>query len=161
MTGDRHLLPDSLVEIKKTGKTTGEVVWEWHLWDHLVQDFDKDKPNFGKIAEHPELVDINFGQDVLGAFAGKKDGLDKLKGIGYVGNAPAKGGKGASADWTHCNGVSYNADLDQVIVSVHAFSEFWIIDHSTTTSDAAGHKGGKRGKGGDLLYRWGNPRAYA
>jgi hypothetical protein len=41
MTGDKHLLPDSLVEIKPTGKTTGKVVWEWHLWDHLVQDFDK------------------------------------------------------------------------------------------------------------------------
>ena len=46
------------------------------------------------------------------------------------------------------------------MVSVHAFSEFWIIDHSTTTAEAAGHKGGRSGKGGDLLYRWGNPRAY-
>ena len=38
-----HLLPDSLIEIKPTGKTTGDVVWEWHLWDHLVQEHDKDK----------------------------------------------------------------------------------------------------------------------
>jgi hypothetical protein len=43
---------------------------------------------------------------------------------------------------------------------VHAFSEFWIIDHSTTTAEAAGHTGGRSGKGGDLMYRWGNPRAY-
>ena len=50
MTGDKHFLPDSLVEIKPTGKTTGEVVWEWHLWDHLVQDFDKTKMNFGNVA---------------------------------------------------------------------------------------------------------------
>jgi hypothetical protein len=64
-----HLLPDSLIEIKPTGKTTGEVVWEWRLWDHLVQDFDKDKANFGKVAEHPELMDINFGQNVVGQFA--------------------------------------------------------------------------------------------
>jgi hypothetical protein len=156
-----HLLPDSLIEIKPTAKTTGDVVWEWHLWDHLIQDFDKDKANYGKVAEHPELVDINFGQDVVGQFAAKKDGLNKLKGIGYVGNAPAKGKGGANADWTHVNGVAYNPDLDQVVISVHAFSEFWIIDHSTSTAEAAGHTGGRSGKGGDLLYRWGNPRAYA
>src|SRR5262249_11272585 len=62
--------------------------------------------------------------------------------------------------YTHCNGVAYNADLDQIAVSVWRFSEFWIIDHSTTTAEAAGHQGGRSGKGGDLLYRWGNPRAY-
>src|SRR5438874_2056903 len=60
MVGDSHLLPDSLIEIKPTGKTTGQVVWEWHLWDHLVQDFDQTKANYGKVAEHPELVNINY-----------------------------------------------------------------------------------------------------
>ncbi len=63
-------------------------------------------------------------------------------------------------DYTHFNGVAYNPDLDQIAVSVWAFSEFWIIDHGTTTAQATGHTGGRRGRGGDLLYRWGNPRAY-
>ena len=58
------------------------------------------------------------------------------------------------------NSVDYNAALDQIVVSVHEFSEIWIIDHSTTTAEAAGHTGGRSGKGGDLLYRWGNPRVY-
>src|SRR6187402_243445 len=33
--------PDSLIEIRPNGKTGGDIVWEWHLWDHLIQDHDK------------------------------------------------------------------------------------------------------------------------
>jgi hypothetical protein len=125
--------PDSLVEIKPTGKTTGEVVWQWHLWDHLIQDHDKARANFGDVAAHPELVDLNF---------------------------TVVPDRRANADWTHFNAVAYNAKLDQVIVSLRNFSEIWILDHSTTTAEAATHRGGKYGNGGDLLYRWGNPTAY-
>jgi hypothetical protein len=154
-----RLLSDSLIEIKPSGKTAGTIVWEWHLWDHLVQDYDKQKANYAKVGEHPELVDINFGEDVTGAYAAKRGGADKLRSIGYIASNAKKTG-GPNADWTHFNGIDYNADLDQVLISVHNFSEFWVIDHSTTTAQAASHKGGKAGKGGDLLYRWGNPRAY-
>ena len=150
MIGDKHFLPDSLIEIKPTGKTTGEVVWEWHLWDHLIQDFDKTKANFGNVGEHQELVNINFGEDEIPA--ADKDSKDKPTATPKLFRA--------NPDYTHFNGVSYNPDLDQISVSVHAFSEFWIIDHSTTTAEAAGHSGGRSGKGGDLLFRWGNPRAY-
>jgi Spy/CpxP family protein refolding chaperone len=161
MTGDSHLLPDSLIEVKPTGPTTGAVVWEWHLWDHLVQDFDKSKANYGNVAEHPELVNINYGEDALAPVAATKAGADKLKSIGYVGANTASGRPPRiNPDWTHFNCVAYNPDLDQIVVSVHSFSEFWIVDHSTTTAEAASHSGGRSGKGGDLLYRWGNPRAY-
>jgi hypothetical protein len=159
MTGDSHLIPDSVVEIKPTGKTTGQVVWEWHLWDHLIQDFDKTKANYGKVAEHPELVNINYGEDELTPNPTPKDGPDKSKSKAGANPTPSRQTR-VNPDWTHFNGVAYNAELDQLAVSVHAFSEFWIIDHSTTTAEAAGHTGGKSGKGGDLLYRWGNPRAY-
>ena len=29
-------------------------MWSWHAWDHLVQDFDADAPNFGNPWDHPE-----------------------------------------------------------------------------------------------------------
>lgn len=161
MTPDNHLLPDSILEVKPTGKTSGEIVWEWHLWDHLVQDFDKTKANYGSVVEHPELVNVNYGEDALAPAKTTKEQQEKLKSIGYVGaNTPTGKPPRQNPDWTHCNAVAYNPQFDQIIVSVHGFSEFWIIDHSTTPKEAAGHTGGRYGKGGDLLYRFGNPLAY-
>jgi hypothetical protein len=122
-----------LIEIKPNGKTGGDIVWQWHVWDHLIQDHDKEKANFGDVAAHPERVDINYN-----VVAGRR----------------------ANADWTHFNAVAYNADLDQIAVSLRTFGEIWIIDHSTSTAQASGKTGGRSGKGGDLMYRWGNPRVY-
>jgi len=128
------LWPDKIVEIEPTGTSGGNVVWEWHVWDHMVQDYDSTKANYGVIADHPELIDINYGGTGLGP--------------------------GGGSDWNHLNAVSYNPTLDQIALSSRHFSEIWIIDHSTTTAEAASHSGGNSGKGGDLLYRWGNPRVY-
>jgi len=58
-----------------------------------------------------------------------------------------------SADWLHINSVDYNEALDQIMMSVHNTNEIWIINHNTSTSEAAGSQG-------DLLYRWGNPEAF-
>ena len=156
-----HLLADCLLEIQPTGPTTGKIVWEWHAWDHLIQEFDPKMANHGNPAAHPERIDVNFGENTLAAIVARPEELKKLQAIGYVGGPTGKkGGCPFQADWTHINAVAYNAELDQIMLSVHEFSELWIIDHSTTTAEAASHKGGKSGKGGDLLYRWGNPRAY-
>ena len=64
------------------------------------------------------------------------------------------------SDMMHTNAVDYNAELDQIALSSYHYSEVYIIDHSTSTKEAAGHSGGRWGKGGDLLYRWGNPKNY-
>lgn len=60
-------------------------------------------------------------------------------------------------DWTHANAIAYDAALDQLVLSVHNLNEIWILDHGTTTAEAAAHTGGARGHGGDLLWRWGDP----
>jgi hypothetical protein len=157
--GDSYLLADCILEVQPTGEKAGKVVWEWHPWDHLIQAFDDKKPHFGDVGAHPELIDLNFGEATIAAMIAKPEELEKLRGIGYVGGAGRKGQR-PQPDWLHVNSVAYNAELDQIMVSVFEFSEVWVIDHSTTTAEAAGHEGGRSGKGGDLLYRWGNPRAY-
>lgn len=173
-----EFLPDCILEVQPTGKTTGKIVWEWHAWDHLIQEIDEDKPNYGEVSDHPELIDINFGTNVMADMLKDPAQLAKLRSLGYIGGAapgpkdradgrgPGRGGPGPgrgpgmSPDWMHTNSVAYNPELDQIMLSIHEFSEVWIIDHSTTTAEAASHGGGRYGKGGDLLYRWGNPRAY-
>jgi hypothetical protein len=182
LAGKTDMLVDALIEVKPAGLTGGHIVWEWHLWDHLTQDHDRSKANYGDVAAHPELVDANYSRRPGGFFGffqpratpkkdepkqkakddkkAKDDNLDRLRGIGYVGAGGGKKFAGFFPDWTHVNAVSYNARLDQIMLSSRTFSEVWIIDHSTTKAEAASHKGGKHGKGGDLLYRWGNPRAY-
>ena len=128
---------DYLLEARPTGAVGAEVVWEWSTWDHLIQAYDPTKPNYGAIAEHPERIDLNF---LLQTISERRQ---------Y-----------ALQDWLHTNSIDYNPELDQIVLSPRNFSELWIIDRSTTTQEARGHTGGNSGMGGDLLYRWGNPRAY-
>lgn len=124
--------PDHIIEVQPDLVGGGAtIVWEWHVWDHLVQDFDPGQDNyFGPtgVADNPGKIDINFRSNPL------------------AGGSPVE-------DWTHANGIDYNAELGQIVLSVREFSEFWVIDHNTTTEQAAG-------PAGDLLYRWGNPQAY-
>ena len=151
---------DWIAEIEPIRPDGGKVVWEWHAWDHLIQDRDPEKGNYGAPAEHPERIDIHADH-----FRNRPDDaelsgeLEKLRKLGYAGGPPDDV-RGLEADWMHVNSVDYNPYLDQIVLSVHAFSEVWVIDHSTTTEEARGSTGGKWGRGGDLLYRWGNPQAY-
>ena len=116
-----QLWSDHIVEIAPDGAGGGKVVWKWCFWDHLVQEHDESKPNFGKPSEHPGRLDINA--------------------------CPG------DTDWIHVNSISYNAELDQILLSSPNFSEIFIIDHSLSTEEAATAKG-------DMVYRWGNSANY-
>ena len=99
------------------------IVWKWSVWDHLIQDFDKQAQNFGSVKNNLQRIDINY---------------DSQEG---------------HPDWLHINSIDYNPVLDQILLSVPHFDEFWIINHDLSIEDARGTKG-------DILYRWGNPITY-
>lgn len=132
LVDDDGLWLDSIVEMEVIGSGEFNIVWEWFVSDHIVQDFDAEKENFGSVSENPQLININYSD----------------------------GSAFTTIDLMHSNSLFYIEEFDQIILSVFNFSEFWIIDHSTTTEEAAGHTGGRYGRGGDLLYRWGNPSTY-
>ena len=128
----------AIFEIAPDGSGGGQVVWEWHLWDHLIQDVDPQKNNYGIVADHPELFNINNGN------------------VGSPGTGPG----GANADWMHFNAIDYHEQWNQISLSSRSQHEIFVIEHCPTTEEAAGHTGGNYGKGGDFLYRWGNPQNY-
>ncbi|WP_055435767.1 aryl-sulfate sulfotransferase [Lacinutrix algicola] len=128
---ENKLYNEQILELQPIDNTEANIVWEWNIKDHLVQDFDFNKDNFGSVKNSPQLLDINF----------------------------LNNGNG-EANWLHFNSIQYNESLDQIIMSSRHLSEIYIIDHSTTTAEAATHSGGIYAKGGDFLYRWGNPKAY-
>jgi len=121
---------ESIIEVQPNGPTGANIVWEWKIKDHIIQDFDATKSNYGVVADHPELWNIN--------------------------NPNGTG----SDDRMHFNGTDYNVAKDQIVISCFSCSEIFIIDHSTTTAEAAGIVGGNSGKGGSFLYRYGNPQNY-
>ena len=121
-----------ILELMPVGPSQASVVWKWTASDHLIQDFDSTKANYGIVADHPELLNVNYRPQGLGNYD----------------------------DWLHFNSIDYNAALDQILVSGHTFCEIYIIDHSTSSAQGQGHIGGAAGAGGDFLYRWVNPHAY-
>jgi hypothetical protein len=120
---DNAIYPESIIEIDPT---TDEIVWEWHSKDHLIQNFDDTKLNFGSVEENPQLINLNYVE-------------------------------ATSGNIMHANGISYDDANDLIYLSVNYYSEVWVIDHSTNTNEAISHSGGNFGRGGDLVYRFGNP----
>jgi len=125
---DNDLEIDKIIEIEPIGNNEANIIWEWHFYNHLIQDSDADSPEYGDISQNPQLLDINITTNY--------------------------------SDYTHINCIDFNPELNQIIMSSRSLNEIYIIDHSTTTSEAIGHSGGIYNMGGDILYRWGNPLNY-
>lgn len=132
-----YILVERILEIEPVGTSNYNIVWEWSVMDHLVQ---QDYPSAGNYISNgalnnPQLFHFNYFKNTLPSTL-------------------------TISDWMHVSGFDHNPTLDQIVFSHHGANELIIIDHSTTTAEAAGHIGGNSGKGGDILYRWGNPRTY-
>jgi len=169
--GAPGLWPDVLLQIRPSGTAGGMVVWEWRARDHLVQDVDPALPNYGVPADHPGRIDVNF--DLRSAPPSVDDAelaaerQRQMAALGYGGDdtpvaarprrAHARMDRERTGDWLHTNAVAYDAAHDLIALSSPELCEVFVIDHSTTTAEAASSSGGRRGKGGALLWRWGNP----
>ncbi|MFC1891985.1 aryl-sulfate sulfotransferase [Thermodesulfobacteriota bacterium] len=123
--------PDGIVEVDMDGN----IIWEWNITDHLIQDINPDLPNYvekGKtISDYPGKLDPNFGG-------------------------------GRRGDWIHINSFDHNETLDQIVINNSIDSEFYVIDHGATfiSGDPKGSIDSAAGEAGDFVYRWGNPCIY-
>ena len=127
-----RLWSEAVYELALIDETEYEIVWEWNLKNHLIQNVDSLLSNYAVIEDNIGKVNVNYRGPASFNSAGR---------------------------W-HCNAIDYHPELDQIMINSRDNSEVWIIDHSTTTSEAASNFGGNSGKGGQLIYRWGNPEAY-
>ena len=104
-----ELWSDKIIELQPDGMGGADIVWEWRVWDHLVQDFDSTKANYGVVADNQHRIDVNFGT---------------------VLNQPR--------DWHLMNAIDYFPFYDsagQIIMSVPTYDEVWVIWHDYQFSD--------------------------
>ena len=131
---DNDIFAEKIIEVNPS---SNQIVWEWRSWDHIIQDKFEDLPNFGDINMNPNKININYSID-----------------------NPPGGSFFINGDIMHANGLDYDPIKDVIYLSVNYYDEIWVIDHSTTTSEAQSDTGGNYNKGGDLIYRFGNPNTY-
>jgi hypothetical protein len=169
ITSEKGWWPDALLELEPVRPGGARIVWEWHALDHLVQDRDPSKPGHGSIAENPGRLDVNFDLEEDAPPPSpeelrKREAQRKaMRELGYTGGdddepPPSPRGRPLEPDWTHTNGIDHHPELDLIVMSSPRADEIWVIDHSTTTEQARGNTGGRWGRGGRILYRWGNPK---
>ena len=120
-------VPDGMVEVDKSGN----IIWEWNITDHLVQDVKADAPNYGVVKDHPEKLDPNFGLGRRGNWT-HTNSLDYNETLDQI--------------------VWNNSRNSEFYVIDHG-ATFVPGDPKKSAELAAGPKG-------DFLYRFGNPSVY-
>ncbi len=119
--------PDGVVEFD----LKGNVIWEWNIFDHLVQDVDPAKANYGVIKDTPGRLDVNFGAGRTGDWI-HINSLDYNETLGQL---------------------VVNNSTDSEFYIIDHQGTFISGDPAGSIAAAAGPKG-------DFLYRWGNPSIY-
>ncbi|MFA6681428.1 MAG: aryl-sulfate sulfotransferase [Sphaerochaeta sp.] len=106
----------------KVNHKTDDIVWEWHVWDHLMQDHDIALDNYGDVAGNPGKINLNYF------------------------------GSSDKVEWNHIYSIDYNAEKDQILLSSHSFNEIWIIDHHMSSEEAKSSRGDLLYRWGNPAY---------
>ena len=176
--GGAGLWADTVIELEPVGADDARIVWQWRSWDHVVQDFDAAKADFGDVTANAGRIDVNGdhrNQPPMSPEQKKRhaETQAQLEALGYttgIAQSDAAPDEEAlksrrerlerSGDWLHTNAIDYLPEHDVIVLSSPEFGELWVIDHSTTIEEARGSSGGRFGRGGEILWRWGNPKTY-
>jgi len=105
-TVGRGMWPDYVIEVNRAK----QIVWEFHVWDNLVQNFDPSKPNYGNPVDHPDKWDVNWINP----------------GMPVPGSATVAS---TTQDWTHWNTANYHpTDSNKIVTNSRHMGESYIID---------------------------------
>ncbi len=118
---EQGLWSEWILEIEPLPPNEARIVWEWHVWDHLVQNYEPGAANHGDPSAFPGRLDINGNED---AVAIDEEELEQLKALGYVPDNATN--QDVRSDLLHMNAIDYHPRLDQIAVSVPSVGEIWI-----------------------------------
>lgn len=116
--------------------------WRWSQFDHLVQDADPTKKNYGRVGERLDKYDINYAPRGGKARCRNSIPPGRTSPSGLAVFDPSwKLGKTGERDWLHANSIAYDEQRALVLVSYCVPSEVLIVSRAT----------------GDVVFRFGNP----
>jgi hypothetical protein len=108
-TVGRGIWSDYAVEVNRAK----QIVWEFHVWDNLVQNFDPTKANYGQPKDNPTKWDINWINP----------------GMASVGSNTLAS---TAQDWTHFNTCNYHpTDPNKIVMNSRHMGETYIVDKTT------------------------------